>query len=221
MAAAGRGRDLYDGLVASGVVDSRQHAKVGMLAAMYGGTTGDGARVLPRLARAFPRAVALVSDAAAAGERGETVSTLLGRTSPMPSDEWLAAQHEASLPGASTDQERRARSRARDWGRFTRNFVVQGTAAEWALCWMAELRNRLVSIVGDVQGRAAAPFDRSAHLVYFLHDEVVVHAPAALAHEAAEAVRESAAAAGRLLFGDFPVEFPLSVGIVDSYDEAK
>ena len=86
---------------------------------------------------------------------------------------------------------------------------------------MAELRNRLVSIVGDVQGRAAAPFDRSAHLVYFLHDEVVVHAPAALAHEAAEAVRESAAAAGRLLFGDFPVEFPLSVGIVDSYDEAK
>lgn len=221
MAQAGRGRDLYDGLVASGVVDSRQHAKVGMLAAMYGGTTGDGARVLPRLARAFPRAVSLVSESAAAGERGEAVSTLLGRTSPPPSPDWLEGQRAASLPGATADQERRARSRARDWGRFTRNFVVQGTAAEWALCWMAELRNRLIALVGETPGRAAAPFDRSAHLVYFLHDEVVVHAPAEVAEEAAAAVRESAAAAGRLLFADFPVEFPLSVGIVDSYDQAK
>jgi DNA polymerase-1 len=221
MAQAGRGRDLYDGLVASGVVDSRQHAKVGMLAAMYGGTTGDGARVLPRLAQAFPRAVSLVSAAAVAGERGETVSTLLGRTSPSPSADWLDGQRAASLPGATADQERRARSRARDWGRFTRNFVVQGTAAEWALCWMAELRNRLTGLVGETPGRAAPPFDRSAHLVYFLHDEVVVHAPADVAEDAAFAVRDSAAAAGRLLFGDFPVEFPLSVGIVDSYDQAK
>ena len=61
----------------------------------------------------------------------------------------------------------------------------------------------------------------SPHLVYFLHDEVVVHTPAAVAEEAANAVRESAAAAGRLLFGGFPVEFPLSVAIVDSYDRAK
>jgi DNA polymerase-1 len=221
MAAAGRGRDLYDGLVASGVVDSRQHAKVGMLAAMYGGTTGDGARVLPRLARAYPQAVSLVAEAAAAGERGERVSTLLGRTSPLPSEEWFGGQRAASLPGATADQERRARSRARDWGRFTRNFVVQGTAAEWALCWMAELRNRLVEIVGDVPSRAAPPFDRSPHLVYFLHDEVVVHAPAAVAEQAATAVRDSARAAGRLLFGDFPVEFPLSVAVVDSYDQAK
>ncbi|MGN6197873.1 bifunctional 3'-5' exonuclease/DNA polymerase [Humibacter sp.] len=221
MAAAGRGRDLYDGLVASGVVDSRQHAKVGMLAAMYGGTTGDGARVLPRLARAYPRAVSLVAEAAAAGERGERVSTLLGRTSPLPSEDWFSGQRSASLPGATAEQERRARSRARDWGRFTRNFVVQGTAAEWALCWMAELRNRLVELVGDVPGRAAPPFDRSPHLVYFLHDEVVVHAPAEVADEAAAAVRASARAAGRLLFGDFPVEFPLTVGIVDSYDQAK
>lgn len=221
MAAAGRGRDLYDGLVASGIVDSRQHAKVGMLAAMYGGTTGDGARVLPRLARAFPRAVALVADAAATGERGGTVSTLLGRTSPPPSEEWLAAQHAASLPSSTAEQERRARSRARDWGRFTRNFIVQGTAAEWALCWMAELRNSLTSIVGEEQGLAAPPFDRGPHLVYFLHDEVVVHAPASVADEAADAVRRSAAEAGRLLFGDFPVEFPLSVAVVDSYDQAK
>ncbi len=220
MAAAGRGRDLYDGLVDAGVVDSREHAKVGMLAAMYGGTTGDGARVLPRLARAFPHAMNLVSEAAEAGERGDAVSTLLGRTSPTPSEQWFEEQRVASLPGATPEQERRARSRTRDWGRFTRNFVVQGTAAEWALCWMAELRIRLARMTVDAPGRAAPPFDRSPHLVYFLHDEVVVHAPAALADAAADAVRASARSAGRLLFGDFPVEFPLSVTVVDSYDQA-
>jgi DNA polymerase-1 len=221
MADAGRGRDLYDGLVASGVVENRQHGKVGMLSAMYGGTTGDGARVLPRLARAFPCALALVSDAATAGERGGTVSTLLGRTSPEPPPSWRHEQEAAARPGATPEQERRARARARDWGRFTRNFVVQGTAAEWALCWMADLRNRLAAMPSARPCRAAPPFDRHPHLVYFLHDELVVHAPAEQAEEVGRAVRDSAETAGRLLFGSFPIEFPLTVGIVNSYDEAK
>ena len=39
------------------------------------------------------------------------------------------------------------RRSARDRGRFTRNFVVQGTAAEWALCWMGEIRRRLRAAV--------------------------------------------------------------------------
>ena len=34
-----------------------QQAKYGMLGAMYGGTTGESGRMLPRLARAFPRAI--------------------------------------------------------------------------------------------------------------------------------------------------------------------
>src|SRR5690606_14202179 len=74
MAAAGRGGDLYAGIVASGAVATREHAKVGMLGAMYGGTTGDSAVVLPRLARAFPDAIGLVERAAQAGERGEVVT---------------------------------------------------------------------------------------------------------------------------------------------------
>jgi DNA polymerase-1 len=57
-------------------------------------------------------------------------------------------------------------------------------------------------------------------LVYFLHDEVIVHTPAAVAESVAEDVRQAARAAGRLLFGSFPVEFPLQVAVVDSYDEA-
>jgi len=37
----------------------------------------------------------------------------------------------------------------------------------------------------------------------------------------AVAVRESAVEAGRLLFGDNPVDFALNVAVVDSYDQAK
>ena len=92
---------------------------------------------------------------------------------------------------------------------------MQATAAEWALCWMAELRNRLRALA---PGRA---LEESPHLVYFLHDEVIVHAPAALADQVADAVEEAARFAGRLLFGAFPVDFPVTAAVVDSYAEAK
>lgn len=215
MAAAGRGKDLYEGIVASGAVDERAHAKVAMLGAMYGATTGESGRLMPRLTRAFPRAVRLVEDAARAGERGEKVTSRLGRSSPVPGGGWLAAQSAASAADSTEADERRARSQARDWGRFTRNFVVQASAAEWALCWMAELRNRLTALAPGAE-LTAAP-----HLVYFLHDEVIVHTPEELAEPVADAVRASAEQAGRLLFGAFPVEFPVTAAIVDSYAEAK
>ncbi|HWU58086.1 MAG TPA: bifunctional 3'-5' exonuclease/DNA polymerase, partial [Microbacteriaceae bacterium] len=102
MAAAGRGHDLYDGIVASGAVDTRAHAKVAMLGAMYGATTGDSARLVPRLARAYPRAIALVEDAARTGERGDIVTTWLGRSSPRPGARWLETQARAYDPDAST-----------------------------------------------------------------------------------------------------------------------
>lgn len=215
MAAAGRGKDLYEGIVASGAVEERSQAKVAMLGAMYGATTGESGRLMPRLSRAFPRAIRLVEEAARAGERGEVVTSRLGRSSPRPGGSWAQTQAAASAPDSTEADERRARSQARDWGRFTRNFVVQGSAAEWALCWMADLRQRLTALGGD------APLLQSPHLVYFLHDEVIVHAPAELADRAAEAVVASAEAAGRLLFGTFPVEFPVTAAVVDTYAEAK
>ncbi|WP_460888681.1 bifunctional 3'-5' exonuclease/DNA polymerase [Promicromonospora xylanilytica] len=230
MAAAGRTKDgantdMYAGIVAAGVVDSREHAKVGMLGAMYGGTTGVSAQVLPRLARAFPQAIDLVERAARAGERGEKVTTRLGRSSPLPGDSWAAVQGSAFDEDAGADVQSRARSQTRSWGRFTRNFIVQGTAAEWALCWIASIRRRLWAVgeaSGDsVPGLAPAPFARRPHLVFFLHDEVVVHAPAALADVVAQEVRAAADEAGRLLFGDFPVDFPLSVAVTESYADAK
>ncbi len=222
LAEAGRGHDLYGAMVATGVVTERALAKVGMLGALYGGTTGPSAAVLPRLAQAYPEALAYVEAAARAGERGEVVATLLGRGSPPPDQAWLASQADALSDAAGAREESRARSVSRGWGRFTRNFVVQGTAAEWALAWIAQVRQRLWSMGESVvPGRAPEPFARRPHLVYFLHDELVVHAPAELAPVVADELRGAAAAAGRLLFGDFPLEFPLSVGIADSYQEAK
>ncbi|WP_210505926.1 bifunctional 3'-5' exonuclease/DNA polymerase [Naasia sp. SYSU D00057] len=212
MARAGRAGDLYEGIVATGAVPDRNSAKYAMLGAIYGATAGQGGRLLPRLARAFPRAIGLVEEAARSGERGEAVTTRLGRSSGVAGASWRAAQSAASDADASPNEERRARAQARERGRFSRNFVVQGTAAEWALCWLAELRRRLTALE-PVAGRRP-------ELVYFLHDEVLVHTPAPLAADVATAVREAAGAAGRLMFGGFPVDFPLDVAVVDDYGQA-
>jgi DNA polymerase-1 len=195
------------------VVGTRAEAKVGILGAMYGGTRGESGRMMPRLARRYPRAIALVEEAARAGERGEVVHTLLGRGSPTPTGAW--AERPVAL-GEPPDESgsREDRNRRRAWGRFTRNFVVQGTGAEWALCWLADLRNRLWRLGGS--GTAA----ERPHLVFFLHDEVVVHTPGHLAQDVAVEVRRAATEAGRLLFGRFPVDFPLDVAVVGSWADA-
>ncbi|CAN5282592.1 bifunctional 3'-5' exonuclease/DNA polymerase [soil metagenome] len=221
MARAGREKDLYLGIVESGAVETRAQAKIAMLGAMYGATTGESGRLLPRLGRAFPRALAFVEDAARAGERGEVVTSRLGRSAPRPNEDWWEAQAKVS-EGAATERERQqARRQARDWGRFTRNFVVQASAADWALCWMADLRRRLTGFPPAPEtGRAAVPFAQAPHLVFFLHDEVIVHSPASQAEAVADALHASAAAATRLLFGEFPLTVPLDISIVDSYADA-
>ena len=223
LADAARGRDLYAGVVERGAVSTRAEAKVAMLGAMYGATTGDSGRLVPGLRRAFPRAMALVDDAAATGETGGTVSTWLGRRCPPPSEDWRRVQSRASQPDASETDQSRARRWARDRGRFTRNFVVQGTAAEWALAWMADLRGRLAEIA-PIEPAAAAPrsgaaFSLRPHLAFFLHDEIIVHAPIACSERAADAVRAAAASAGRLLFGEFPIDFPLDLRVSEVADK--
>lgn len=224
LARAAAGRDLYEGIVAQGTLGSRAEAKVALLGAMYGATSGDGGRLVPRLRRAFPRAMALVDDAARVGEDGGVVSTLLGRTSPGPSGAWSRLQADATGADASDSDASRARRYARDRGRFTRNFVVQGTAAEWALAWLADLRGRLARLpeVGeaDAAPRSGPAFARRPHVAFFLHDEIIVHTPAVHAEAAADAVREAAASAGRLLFGDFPIDFPLDLKIASSAEKS-
>jgi DNA polymerase-1 len=224
LAEAARGRDLYAGVVEAGAVPTRADAKVAMLGAMYGATTGDSGRLLPRLRRAYPDAMALVDEAARAGERGGVVSTWLGRSSPPPSESWLRLRQAGAVVDASPTDEARARRAAGDRGRFTRNFVVQGTAAEWALVWLAELR-RLLAEVAPVAAADAAPhsgtvFARRPHLAFFLHDEIIVHTPLVHADAVAQAVEDAAATAGRMVFGAFPVDFPLELRITDAADKS-
>ena len=203
-------------MVASGAVATRAEAKVGMLGAMYGGTRGESGRMLPRLTRRYPRAIGLVEEAARAGERGEVVHTLLGRGSPVP-DRRVGASGRptwASRPTTGGSREDRDRHR-RAWGRFTRNFVVQGTGAEWALCWMADLRNRLWRLGGSgTLRRAAAPGLLPARRGRRAHARGTwpTTSPRRCAAAAAEA--------GRLLFGGFPVDFPLDVAVVASWADA-
>ncbi|MCP3425117.1 bifunctional 3'-5' exonuclease/DNA polymerase [Rothia sp. AR01] len=215
LAVAGRGHDLYLGIAEIGqrtgsALKDRQAAKIALLGAMYGATSGDAAAMMPHLRRLFPTAIELVERAAAAGERGGQVSTWLGRTSPVPDEAWFASVRDVGTAQA----ESRSRTLSRSHGRFTRNFVVQGTAAEWALCWMGEIRRRLRSGGADGAGMRT-------RMVFFVHDEVVLYGPEEEAEAVHGIVADAAEAAGRLLFGDAPVDFPLTVAAVGSYAEAK
>ncbi|WP_309648269.1 bifunctional 3'-5' exonuclease/DNA polymerase [Nocardioides sp.] len=208
LARSARGADLYQGMVEDGAVASRTHAKLGLLGAMYGATSGESGRLVAGLTRRYPDAFGLVEEVARAGERGQVVRTLLGRGSPGPGEVW---DRDPDDPPADPDSQTRHR---RAYGRFTRNFVVQGTGAEWALCWIADLRNRLWGLGGD------GPLTERPHLVFFLHDEVVVHTSVALAEAVVEQTRQAAETAGRLLFRDLSIDFPLTVSVVPSYADA-
>jgi hypothetical protein len=205
-AAAG---DLYAAL-ASAFGGDRAIAKVALLSAMYGGSGGDAGQLLAVLQRRFPRASAFVEAAAQAGENGRTVRSVLGRTCPPPSAAWRSAAGGSGDPDADGDPGAGRASRAR--GRFTRNFVVQASAADWAIVLVASLRRGLLAISGPAPG---------PHLVFFQHDEVIVHCPAELADQVVAAVSGAALEAGRLLFGATQVSFPMTTAVVDCYADAK
>jgi DNA polymerase-1 len=197
--AAGAG-DMYAVLATESFGGDRATAKVALLGAMYGQVGGQAAPALATLRRSYPQAWAYVEDAARVGEAGGLVRSWLGRTCP-PSSVLLDV---GSAAGA----------RAR--GRFTRNFVIQATAAEWALALLALVRADLAGLA-DLAGAAGS----GAELVFFQHDEVVVHTPVASAPDVAALVEAAGERTRRLLFGDTPVRFPLGVSIVDCYADAK
>jgi len=195
LAEAASAGDLYAALAAEAFGGDRARAKVALLGAMYGQTGGQAVPALAALRRFYPAAWDHVEQAARTGETGGLVHTWLGRTCPPASVTFISSGYE----------EGGSRSRAR--GRFTRNFVIQGTAAEWALVLLARLRSALAG--------------SAAQLVFFQHDEVVVHCPAGEAPAVSAAVHEASDEARRLLFGDTKVRFPLDVSIVDCYADAK
>lgn len=205
---AGTG-DLY-AAVASALGGDRATAKVALLSAMYGGTGGDRGQSLALLRRRFPQASAFVESAARAGEEGRVVRSVLGRTCPPPSAAWLSLTSDPGDPDQARDPGAGAAARAR--GRFTRNFVVQASAADWATVLLALLRGRLAGQEAD----AGRP-----QLVFFQHDEVIVHCPAGLAADVVTAIEAAAAEATRLVFGSTQVSIPMTTAVVTCYADAK
>ena len=210
LARSARGADLYQGMVDDGAVASRNDAKLGLLGAMYGATSGESGRMVAGLTRRYPDAFGLVEEAARAGERGEVVRTLLGRGSP---GAWATR-------GTATPTTRRPTPTARPgyrraYGRFTRNFVVQGTGAEWALCWIADLRNRLWRLGGDRPARLpAAPGLLPPRRGRRAHPGRARRPGRRAGHARPPRPRRG------LLFRDLAIDFPLNVSIVRSYADA-
>lgn len=244
LASVSAGADLYDALAADGFGGDRRHAKLAMLGAMYGQTTGEAARLMATLRVRYPAAVGYVEAAAGRGESGAVVRSVLGRACPPPSDRWRrlvggsgvgddgpgsgdgggvgggafagigdgevgdAEDAGAGGYGGAGGAERRARQVARDRGRFTRNFVIQASAADWAAVWLTVLRLSLMDLP-------------EAELVFFQHDELIVHVPAEHADRVGELTVAAADTARRLVFPGTDVRIPVRPVAVDCYADAK
>jgi DNA polymerase-1 len=186
--------DLYQP-VASRLQVTRQVAKVAVLAAMYGATTGTSAQALHGLERAYPTAMALLEQAATAGRAGEDVYTVGGRRVRM----WVDDSVEGDLE--------HARRVAAARGRFARNALIQGAAAELFKVWAVTVRARTMSL--------------GAEIVLCLHDELLVHCPAELAPDVASLVERALAESAVRWSQHRDVRFVAEIDVVKRWSDAK
>src|SRR5262249_19468070 len=112
--------------------------------------------------------------------------------------------------------------------------------ADWAIVLLAGLRRRLAAISlpngtgagpaawatglpGDAAPAAGLPGDAApaARLVFFQHDEVIVHCPEGMAGAVTDAIGSAATEAGQLVFGPTPVRFPGTTAGGSSYAYAS
>ncbi len=193
--------DLYRPVAAQLGVD-RDVAKVAVLGAMYGQTTGHGAAALHGLRSTYPTAMRFLDESAATAEAGRDLRTRGGRLvrmgpgSPSPDD-----------PETS---ERDLRSRAAARGRYGRNAMIQGAAAEFFKTWALIVRARLGALGGQI--------------VMCLHDELLVHVAESQADEALAAVDDAlveAAARWLAQTGAPSVRFISETSIVRRWSDAK
>lgn len=192
--AATHSPDLYAPVAAELRLD-RPAAKVAVLAAMYGQTSGSAGEALRRLSAAYPIAVAYLDRAYEAGYRGGEIRTYGGRR--------LAAGDGRQPPTERAPNEPRARAQ----GRYLRNAVVQGAAAELFKAWAATVRVAL------------RPLD--ARLVLCLHDELVVQSPADRATLVAAAIDDALTSAAARWSEAGDVRFVADTSIVATWADAK
>ena len=181
--------DLYAPVAADLAVD-RATAKVAVLGAMYGQTTGHGANALRGLQAAYPVAMAFLEDAARAGRAGQDVRTYGGRLIPM---------------GWSAAGEDRAQAAAR--GRYGRNALIQGAAAELFKTWAVTVRARAGAL--------------GARIVLCLHDELLVHVPIEEGKETALVLERCLQEAAHRWAPDDSVRFVADIAVIARWSDAK
>jgi DNA polymerase-1 len=190
-AEATRSPDLYTP-VADRLGCDRPTAKVAVLAAMYGQTSGAAGSALQAMDKAYPVAMRFLRAAEEEGKAGRDVRTYGGR---------LVRMYPLSAPVDAAAVAAR--------GRYARNAVVQGAAAELFKMWAVTVR---AALRADVPGAA---------IVLCLHDELLLHVPRRSAAEVVTLLRAALAeAAGRWATGS-PVGFVAEVATVDCWADAK
>lgn len=186
--------DLY-APVAQRLGVERDIAKVAVLGAMYGATTGESAGALAGLTTNYPVAMGLLDAAAESGKRADDVFTVGGRRVRM------------GTTGDTDGDLDQAVSAAASRGRYARNALIQGAAAEYFKVWAITVRRR---------GR---PLE--AEVVLCLHDELLVHVPAEFASEAAAMVDTAVHEAAHYWSPRPEVRFVADVSVIDRWSEAK
>lgn len=195
-AAATRADDLYAPVAATLGVE-RAVAKIAVLAAMYGQRSGAAGEALRGLERAFPTAMGLLDHAYAVGVDGGVLRTFGGRLVRL-----------GSLPIAGPEDATRAdHDRAAAQGRFARNAVIQGSAAEYFKMWALVVRHAIEPL--------------GARIVLCLHDELLVHAPEESAAAVADAVHHAVTAAAAAYLATDSVRFVADVSVVRTWADAK
>jgi DNA polymerase I len=184
--AAAAGQDDMYAPVAAALRCDRPTAKVAVLAAMYGGTSGSAGSALRDMDRAYPIAMAYLRAAEDAGRTGRDLRTYGGRLLRL-----SRSFEDAKYPPAS-------------WGRFARNAVVQGSAAELFKAWAATVRAGLPAVGGG-------------EIVLCLHDELLVYVPAETAAAVVDLIRTALARTAHWWAAGSGVRFVAEVAVGDSW----
>jgi DNA polymerase I len=195
-AEATRTDDLYAPVAAKLGAD-RPTAKVAVLAAMYGQRSGAAGEALRDLERAYPVAMGLLDRAYDDGVARRSVRTWGGRlirfgAAPPPLGEGAAAE----VVGVEGSR-----------GRYARNAIIQGSAAELFKAWAATVRHAVRPLGGQI--------------VLCLHDELLVHVPEQHAAVAAQKVERALASASRTWAGTDQVRFVADTSVILRWSEAK
>ena len=187
LALATQADDMYLPVAAELGVD-RPTAKVAMIAAMYGQTTGHGGVAGRRMRAAYPVAMGYLDSADHAARAGRDLRTYGGRL--------------VRMSGGIASP---ARTAAR--GRYGRNALVQGAAAELFKMWAVTVRAR-----GPALG---------ARIVLCLHDELLVHVAEEHADAAAALVGDCLAETARRWAPRGGVRFIAETSVVRCWADAK